>query len=331
MHVNVFSAHAFEQEFLLQANQGRHQLQFIPETLSLKNAAKAMGSKAVALFTSDDASLHVLEKLHVLGVHYVALRSAGFDHVNLPKATELKMRVASVPAYSPYAIAEHAVALLLALNRKLVLAHTQIEQNNFSLDNLIGFDLHGKTVGIIGMGKIGGIVARIMHGFGCRVLVYDVVPVTAAAAPVEQVSMERLLHESDIISLHAPLNEATHYLINRATIAQMKDGVYLINTSRGGLINTEDLVEALKSGKVGAAGLDVYEKEKPLFFKDLSGQPLHDDLFETLRALPNVLITGHQGFLTQTALRNIADTTLYNLNQWDQGEASVNELNHVPL
>ncbi|MGV3539468.1 MAG: 2-hydroxyacid dehydrogenase [Rufibacter sp.] len=331
MKVTVFSAHAFEQQFLIEANQGKHQFHFVPQALTLKNAAQAIGSQAVALFTSDDASVHVLEKLHAVGVKYLALRSAGHDYVNLEKATALGMRVAYVPAYSPYAIAEHAAALLLALNRKLVQAHALVQQNNFCLDTLIGFDLNGKTIGIVGMGKIGGIMAKIMNGFGCRVLVYDVAPVTDVPVPVEQVTLEELLAQSDIVSLHAPLNDATRHLINRQTIALMKDGAYLINTSRGGLINTPDLIDALKSGKLGAAGLDVYEKEHGMFFQDLTHVPQRDAIFAELRALPNVLITGHQAFLTQTALRNITDTTLYNLNQWEKGEASEHELNHVLL
>ncbi|KAA3437133.1 2-hydroxyacid dehydrogenase [Rufibacter hautae] len=326
MRITVYSAHPFEQNFLAKANKQKHQLKFVNKTLTLETAQKAVGSQAIALFTSDNASAEVLEYLHNLGVRYVALRSAGFDYVDLQKAKELGMLVARVPAYSPYAIAEHTAALLLALNRHLILAHQRIEQNNFCLDNLIGFDLNGKTVGIIGLGKIGAVFARIMHGFGCRILLYDVVEPAPQGFPIESVSFDTLLRESDIISLHAPLNAATHYMINAETLAKTKEGVLLLNTSRGGLVNTADLIQALQNGQVSAAGLDVYENERHLFFQDLSDQPLTDELFAQLKALPNVLITGHQAFLTQTALTNIADTTLHNLTCFETGSACENLL-----
>jgi len=326
MNLTIFSAHAFEQEFLLKASNQLHQLKFVDQKLSLETADEAAGSEAVALFTSDDASAPVLEKLQKLGVKYLALRSAGYDHVDLKKAAELGMMAANVPAYSPYAIGEHAVALIMALNRKLILAHEQVQANNFCLDNLIGFDVHGKTVGIVGLGKIGAVVAKIMNGFGCRILVNDVAEPVELGFPAEYVSLDMLLRESDIITLHAPLNEATCYLINAEALAKTKKGVMLINTSRGGLVNTSDLIAALKSGQVGAAGLDVYEHEKKLFFQDLSAQPLTDEVFAELKTFQNVLITGHQAFLTQTALGNISDTTLYNINCFAKGQESKHQL-----
>ncbi|MFB9862749.1 2-hydroxyacid dehydrogenase [Rufibacter immobilis] len=326
MQVTVFSAHPFEQEFLLTANQQHHQLKFVEQALTLANVQEAAGSQAIALFTSDDASAPVLEALHRLGVRHVALRSAGFDYVDLSKAKELGISVARVPAYSPYAIAEHTVAMLLALNRHLLEAHARIRQNNFCLDQLIGFDLNGKTVGIIGLGKIGAVFGKIMHGFGCRILVHDLVQPEPQEFPLEFVSLDTVLREADALSLHAPLTAATKYLINAHTLAKTKQGVILLNTSRGGLIKTEDLIQSLKTGQVAAAGLDVYEHEKHLFFQDLSQQPLQDELFAQLKALPNVLITGHQAFLTRTALRNISDTTVYNLNCFETGQDCVNKL-----
>ncbi|GAA4295670.1 2-hydroxyacid dehydrogenase [Nibribacter koreensis] len=325
MHVTVYSAHPFEKEYLDRANH-RHQLTYVTEPLRLETAALATGSEAVVLFTLDDASGPVLEKLHALGTKYVATRSAGYDHVDVTRANALGMKVARVPAYSPYAIAEHATALILALNRKLILAHERINQNNFSLDPLIGFDLNGKTAGIIGLGTIGKVMAKILNGFGCNILAYDVNPTESNKVPVTFVSLEALLSQSDIISLHAPYNAQTKYLINARSLALCKPGVMLINTSRGGLVNTQELISALRSGQVGAAGLDVYEHEKNIFFRDLSGQPLEDELFKELRTLPNVLITGHQAFLTSNALGNIADTTLHTLDCWENGIPSGNEL-----
>ncbi|WP_051359975.1 2-hydroxyacid dehydrogenase [Adhaeribacter aquaticus] len=326
MQVTVFSALSFEKEFIEKAGSG-HQINYISEPLTLENVQSATGSEAVCLFTHDDASAPVLEKLKALGVKYVALRSAGYEHVNLPKAQELGLKVANVPAYSPYAIAEHTVALLLAINRKLILAHEQIKQNNFALDNLVGFDLNGKTVGIIGLGKIGAITAKILQGFGCRILFYDIAPAPASfTIPASLVSLTELLSQSDIVSLHAPLTEATKYLINAQTLSFMKKGAILLNTSRGGLINTEALVAALKIGQINAAGLDVYEKERALFFHERSAEPLTDKVFAELISLPNVLVTGHQAFLTRTALHNIAETTFYNLNTWANGQDSENEL-----
>jgi len=325
MLVTVYSAHNFEIEYLEKENK-QHQFRYITEQLSVKTAELAAGSEAVALFTQDDASALVLNTLQALGVKYLTTRSAGYDHIDLQRVRSLQIKVAHVPAYSPYAIAEHAMALVMALNRKLIVAAARIKQNNYCLDDLIGFDMNGKTVGIIGLGKIGSVMAKIVHGFGCRILIYDVAPPVALEVPVEYVTLSKLLQQSDIISLHAPLTPETKYLINAESIKLLKKGSMLINTSRGGLINTKDLISALQTGQISAAGLDVYEKEKDIFFRDLSDKPVTDDLFAELKSLPNVLITGHQAFLTSTALQNIAETTIYNLDTWQNGGTSINEL-----
>ena len=261
-------------------------------------------------------------------MRFVAVRAAGHDQVDLPAAHRLGLRVASVPEYSPYAIAEHAVALMLALNRRLRQADEQLRRNDFRLDNLIGFDLHGKTVGIVGCGRIGGVLAGILHGFGCRLLGFDVQPNEELTRRYDMTYMplEQLCAEADIISIHAPLNEHTHYLIDAAALARLKPGAMLINTGRGAVLDTEAALAALKSGQLGYLGLDVYEREKGLFFEDRSHQPPTDHLFARLLAQPNVVITAHQGFLTKEALTNIADTTMGSLSGWERGEASATEL-----
>jgi D-lactate dehydrogenase len=328
MKVAIYSSHGFEKDHLLRANRGRHTLTFLKTQLSAETASSAGGHDAVCLFVNDDAGAGVLEKLAGLGIKHVALRSAGFNHINLETARRLGMRVANVPEYSPYAVAEHTVTLMLALNRRLIRAHNRVMELNFSLDGLTGFDMHRKTVGIVGMGKIGLVVAQILKGFGCRLLGYDVSPNPTAINElgVEFVDMDTLCRESHIITLHAPLLPATRYLIDAKRLEQMKDGVMLINTSRGGLINTKDVIKGLKSGKVGYLGLDVYEEEQGLFFEDHSANILQDDKIARLMTFKNVLITSHQAFLTHEALTNIADTTLFNLNCFEEGAACENEI-----
>ena len=328
MLVTVFSAHAFEQPYFTQAAHGQHELRFVAAPLGPGTAAQAQGSQAVVIFTNDDASAPVLEQLHAAGVRYVAIRAAGHDQVDLPAARRLGLRVASVPEYSPYAIAEHTVALILALNRRLRQADQQLRAYDFRLDNLVGFDLHGKTVGIIGLGRIGGVVARILHGFGCQLLGYDVAP-DAALGPelgLAYTTLEDLCARADIITLHAPLNAHTQHLVNSELLARMKPGVMLINAGRGGELDTRAALGALRSGQLGYLGLDVYEHEKGLFFDDHSADAPRDELFAQLLAEPNVLITGHQGFLTREALTNIADATIASLGCWSRGEASGTEL-----
>jgi D-lactate dehydrogenase len=328
MKVAVYSTHNFEKDFLLRAAEDKHELLLLEPQLSLMTAALAEGCKAVCIFVNDDGSKDVLKKLSAIGIKYLALRSAGFNHVDIKAAYELGMRVARVPEYSPYAVAEHTVALMLALNRKLIVAHNRIRDLNFSLNGLTGFDMHNKTVGIIGTGKIGRIVAEILHGFGCRIMAYDIMPDNdwANRYGVIYTVIDNLCSQSDIITLHAPLTEQTRYIINRHRIAEMKKGVMLINTSRGALVNTKDIIAALKSGQIGYLGLDVYEEERGLFFEDHSGDILQDDVIARLMTFSNVLITSHQAFLTDTALHNIAETTVGNLDCFEIGTACKNEL-----
>jgi D-lactate dehydrogenase len=269
----------------------------------------------------------VLEILAREGVQLVALRAAGFNNVDLAAAKELGITVCRVPAYSPYAVAEHAVALILTLDRRTHRAFNRVRESNFALDGLLGFDLHGRTVGVVGTGKIGAVFSRIMAGFGCRLLAHDpyvnedVVALGATYAPLEQ-----LLAESDIVALHAPLTKDTYHLVRRETLAQMKRGVMLVNTSRGGLIDTEAAIEALKDGTIGYLGLDVYEEEDALFFEDLSQEILQDDVFARLLTFPNVLVTAHQAFFTEDALRRIAQTTVENIAAFARDGRPIHEV-----
>jgi D-lactate dehydrogenase len=329
MKTLIYSIHGFDKPFMEKAAKGKHELFFTEEPLNENTAILAKGYDAVALFTSDNASAKVIEQLATHGVKYLALRSVGYDHVDLNKAKELGIKVANVPAYSPYAIAEHSVALLMALNRKIVLSQQLMRQNDFRLDRLIGFDLKDKTVGIIGTGKIGAAFARIMNGFGCNLLAYDIHPDDELISQIniKYTSLEELCKHSDVISVNCPLNAATKYMFNKNTFAQMKKGVVFINTARGGIVNTHDLISALDEGVVAAAGLDVYEYEKPIFFYDYSNKKIEDELFERLRSHENVLITGHQAFLTIEALQGISDTTVDNLDQWSENGFSKNDLN----
>ncbi|MFL5730803.1 MAG: 2-hydroxyacid dehydrogenase [Cytophagaceae bacterium] len=328
MKVIVFSAKNFEKEYLIASNQANHDLQFCDEALNISTCHKAEGSDAVLIFTNDDGSAAVLDELKKSGVKYIAIRAAGYDQVNIPYAHTLGFMVANVPEYSPYAIAEHTIAIMLALNRHLVQADRQVKEYDFRLDQLIGFDMHQKTVGIIGMGKIGKIVAKILSGFGCRILAFDISKDEEAAAKygIEYSSLEILASSSDIITIHVPLNAQTKYLINKDLIGKMKKGVMLINTGRGPILKTTDVLDALKSGHIGYLGLDVYEHEKGLFFYDHSTETLQDDLLARLLSFKNVLITGHQAFLTKTALENIADASFYTIGCWAKGKPSPNEL-----
>lgn len=315
MKIAVFSAHQFELKYLEEANTSKHELTFFYTTLSIDTVALCNGMDAVFIFVNDDCSQPVLEKLNEYNVKTILLRCAGFNNVDLECAHELGFNVANVPQYSPYAVAEHAVMLMLALNRKVVKAHGRVSDHNFSLDGLVGFDMFGKTVGLIGLGKIGGKLARILHGFGCNILVVD--PnrnqLLEKELGLTYVSLNELCSKSDIISLHAPLTIETKYMISEKELYLMKDGVMIINTSRGGLIDSNAMINGLKQGKIGYLGLDVYEEEKGLFFEDHSEEILLDDKIARLMSFPNVLITSHQGFLTKTALTNISNTTFSNL------------------
>lgn len=322
MNVVIYSAHKFEKNYLEKANDGRYQLKYIDNRLTSETAHLSESCEAVSIFVSDDASAPVLRVLAKMGVKFLALRSAGFNNVDLEVAKELNIKVARVPEYSPYAVAEHAVALMLALNRKLVHSHIRVREQNFLLDGLTGFDMNGKTVGIIGTGKIGSVVTKIVHGFGCRLLAYDIVQNEKLKKlyQLEYVDLDTIYAQSDIITLHVPLTPETKYMVNESSLNKMKKGVMLINTSRGKLIKTTDVIKALKNKHVGYFGLDVYEQEEGLFFEDHSEDILLDDLISRLMTFSNVLITGHQAFLTDTALRNIAETTIQNLNCFEEGK-----------
>ncbi|MFD2915813.1 2-hydroxyacid dehydrogenase [Psychroserpens luteus] len=331
MKVLVYSAKDFEIPYLEEANNKKHKLDYIKDALSSNTAMKAVGYDAISMFSADEADFITIEKLKDFGVKYIALRSVGHDNVNLRSASRLNIRVANVPAYSPHAIAEHAVALLLAVNRKLIESNFRVSHYNFNLDNLVGFDLNKKTVGIIGTGKIGSVMSKIMNGFGCKLLGYDIVENTDLIDKYDMkyTTLVDLCNKADIISLHVPLNTETYQLINEDLIYEMKDDVILINTTRGSVINTEDVINGLKKGKIGALGIDVYENEKGVFFKDHSQHLIDDDLLLKLNAMPNVLITGHQAFLTEEALSNIAETTIYNLDCWDLKKETENELTEI--
>ncbi|MDP2357817.1 MAG: 2-hydroxyacid dehydrogenase [Beijerinckiaceae bacterium] len=322
MKVAVFSTKPYDREFLAQANQlegDGHDLRFLEPRLSIETAALAHDSAAVCGFVNDVFDRPVLEILAAEGTKIVALRCAGFNNVDLAAARELGITVARVPAYSPEAVAEHTVALILSLNRNIHRSYVRVREGNFALDGLLGFDLKGRTIGIVGTGRIGICVARIMVGFGCQVLGFD--PRHDAEFTQlggKYVELDDLLSGSDIITLHCPLTPQTHHLINTKAIATMKTGVMIINTGRGALVETRALIRSLKNGKIGHVGLDVYEEESDLFFENLSGQIIQDDIFARLLTFPNVLITGHQAFFTREALTAIARTTIGNISQFER-------------
>jgi D-lactate dehydrogenase len=328
MRVAVFSTKTYDKQFLDAANgDAGHELVYLESRLTVATATAAEGARAVCAFVNDEPGRAALEVLSRRGIELVALRSAGFNNVDLTAARELGITVARVPEYSPHAVAEHTAALVLSLNRKIHRAHTRVREGNFALEGLLGFDLNGRTVGVVGTGKIGALFARIMHGFGCTVLAAD--PSRnpdCEALGVRYVALEELLGRSDVVSLHCPLTPATHHLIDAAAIARMKDGAMLINTSRGAVIDTRAVIEALKTGHIGSLGLDVYEEEADLFFEDLSNKVIQDDVFARLLSFPNVLITGHQAFFTAEALRAIAETTLANVTAFERHGRAVHEV-----
>lgn len=328
MRVALFSTKPYDQTFFQAANAThRHALAFFEPHLDLKTVSLAAGFPAICPFVNDRLDRAVLEVLARQGTRLIALRSAGFNHVDLIAARDLGLTVVRVPAYSPYAVAEHTAALMLSLNRKIHRAYARVREGNFALEGLLGFDLNGRTAGIVGTGKIGTVMARIMNGFGCRLLAHDPFPNEACKKlGVEYVALSDLYAASRIITLHCPLTPETHHLIDGNALKQMQNGVMLINTGRGALIDTQAVIAGLKSGKIGALGLDVYEEEGDLFFEDLSGRVIQDDVFSRLLTFPNVLITGHQGFFTQEAMERIAATTLGNLSEFEQGRKSINEV-----
>lgn len=318
MRVAVFSSKPYDRQFLQAANDGRHQLIFLEPRLDATTAA-AEGAQAVCAFVNDHLDAATLATLAQYGIRLVALRCAGFNNVDLAAARTHGIEIARVPEYSPHSVAEHAVAMMLTLNRKIHRASARVREGNFALDGLLGFDFHGKTVGVVGTGKIGLCLVRIMRGFGCTVLAFDPHPNPACiAAGASYVTLEELLHQSDIISLHCPLTPQTHHLIDARAIAAMKRGVMLINISRGGIIDTRAVIRGLKSGMIGSLGLDVYEEEDNLFFRDLSNSMIQDDVFARLLTFPNVVVTGHQAFFTREALTAIADTTIENISGFEQ-------------
>jgi len=328
MKVTFFSAKAYDRFSFQAANTHfGHELVFLEPHLSALTAPLAAGSDAVCAFVNDHVDAGALESLAHAGVRLVALRSAGFNNVDLRRANELGVCVVRVPAYSPHAVAEHAVALILALCRRLPRAISRVRDGNFALDGLMGFDLHGRTVGIVGTGRIGSVFARIMHGFGCRLLAVDRTPNDECRAlGVEYVDRDTLFARADIISLHCPLTPETRYLIDAQALARMKAGVMIINTGRGALVDTSAVIAGLKSGRIGLLGLDVYEEEEALFFEDRSGQVIQDDVFVRLQSFPNVIITAHQAFFTEEALRNIAETTLSNITAFEAGTGTIHKI-----
>ncbi|NNC75356.1 MAG: 2-hydroxyacid dehydrogenase [Acidimicrobiia bacterium] len=328
MRVLVFSSHPHDEEYLTRANADHgHELVFVESRLRKSVAGLANGFDAICAFVNDDLSEPVLGALHQHGVRYIALRSAGFNHVDLDAARALGFTLARVPAYSPHSVAEHTVALILALNRKIYRSYNRVRDGNFALDGLMGFDLYERTVGIVGTGKIGERVAAALSGFGCKLLGYDPYPNPAAIdLGVEYVELDELFARSDVVTLHTPLTPDTFHVIDAEAVAAMKDGVMIINTSRGALVDTVAVIDGLKSGKVGYLGLDVYEEEEELFFENLSDRVITDDVFSRLLTFPNVMVTGHQAFFTQEAMTDIAETTMANLSAFERGEASGNEL-----
>jgi D-lactate dehydrogenase len=325
MRVAIFSTKNYDRVFLEAANAAYgHELVFFEPRLTEETTALAAQFPAVCVFVNDQLSAAVLNALAKQGTRLVALRSAGFNNVDLIAARELGLTVVRVPAYSPYAVAEHTVGLILTLNRKIHRAYARVREGNFSLDGLLGFDLHGRTLGVIGTGKIGVVVARIMKGFGCRLLAHDPYPnPDCERLGVKYVSPPDLFAASDIVTLHCPLTPETRHLIDAQALGQMKPGVMLINTGRGALIDTQAVIEALKSGRIGYLGLDVYEEEADLFYEDLSNKVIRDDVFARLLTFPNVVITAHQGFFTEEALKNIAETTLANITAFEQGRGAM--------
>lgn len=327
MRVAVFSTKPYDRRFLEEANQFGHDLEFFEARLTAESVSLAGGAPAVCVFVNDVLDAAVVRMLEAGNTRLIALRCAGFNNVDVRRAADAGIRIVRVPAYSPYAVAEHTMALVLALNRGVHRAYSRVREGNFEIAGLLGFDLHGRTIGVVGAGRIGLAFAKIAAGFGCRVLVNDIRPLTeAAASGAASVTLDELLAESDVISLHCPLTPATRHLINEQTLGLTRKRVMLINTSRGALIDTQAVIQSLKTGHLGYLGLDVYEEEADLFFRDLSGQVIQDDVFARLLTFPNVLITGHQAFFTEDALRNIAGTTIRNITAFERGEISGNEV-----
>lgn len=324
MKTAVFSARPYDRRFLEEARDRHHgghagEFTYFDVALDASTAGLAQGFDAICVFVNDRLDAPVLQALHALGVRAILLRCAGFNNVDVAVAQQLGLFVARVPAYSPEAVAEHALALVMTLNRQTHRAYNRVREGNFMLDGLLGRTLHGRTVGIVGTGKIGLATARIFNGMGCTVLGFDPYPSAAFEAVGSSVSLDEVLARSDIVSLHCPLTPQTHHLINAASLHRMKPGAMLVNTSRGGLVDTDAVIRALKSRQLGHLAIDVYEQESALFFQDLSGEIIDDDVFQRLMTFPNVLVTGHQGFFTAEALEEISEITLGNLRDFSAG------------
>lgn len=328
MKILVYSTRNFEKEYLIKANKNKHSISFIKESLSLETVDITKGYDIISLTPSDDASEVTIEKLKEYGINYISLRCAGYDNVNINSANKFGVVIANVPAYSPYAIAEFATSLLLAINRKLISSNQRISQYNFNIDNLTGFDLNNKTIGIVGTGKIGAVMAKIMNGFGCNILGYDIElnQNLIDNYNMEYLSIEELCKKADVISLHVPLNQKTKHFIDEKLINKMKSNVIIINTARGAVINTKDVIKALDNNQIAALGMDVYENEGGVFFKDLSSNIPNDEMLKKLISMPNVLLSSHHAFLTEEALTNIADTTFYNIDCWSNNKETKNKL-----
>jgi D-lactate dehydrogenase len=330
--VSIFSSKSYDQLFMESANTlFNHELVFYEARLTPKTIRLAAGFPVVCAFINDQLDQAVLQLLAENGTQLIAMRSAGYNNVDLSAAADCGLQVVRVPAYSPYAVAEHAVGLILMLNRKLYRAYNRVRDDNFSLNGLLGFDLHGSTVGVIGTGTIGQCFSQIMNGFGCKLLGYDVRPNPICTdLGMRYVPIAELMSKSDIISLHCPLLPSTYHLIDQSAIQQMKPGVMLINTSRGALIDTRAAINGIKSGQIGYLGIDVYEEEADLFFEDLSGEVIQDENFQLLQSFPNVVITAHQAFFTRNALTTIAHTTLSNISDFEAGRMCSNEVKILP-
>lgn len=326
MKIAVFSTCVYDQEFLKRFNSD-HELSFFEEALTSHNVILAKGFDALCLFVNDKADRQIIRELKNYGIKLILLRCAGFNNIDIEAAVAADIKVLRVPAYSPEAVAEHAMAMILTLNRKTHKAYNRIREGNFSLDKLMGFNLNGCKVALIGTGKIGKAFYQILKGFGCKVVAYDPYPdATLVAEGLSYGTLEEAFFDAEIVSLHCPLSADNHHLINAGTLKLFKKGAMLINTSRGALIATADVVDALKSGQLGYLGLDVYEQESELFFHDLSEDIIQDDLISRLISLPNVLITSHQGFFTREAMQQIATTTFSNADAFVAGSVLLNEV-----
>lgn len=329
MKVLVYSAKAFEIPFLKRANNAQHELTFTEEHLTSATAMMAIGHQAVTVFSADDASHNILEKLNDFGVKYITLRSAGHDNINLPMARKLGIKVANAPDYSPHAIAEHALTLLQAFNRNIVQSQLQLQNNNFSLHDLVGFDLYQKKVGILGVGRIGSIIAKILHGFGCEIYANDTIinETVQKNYNATYISKDAICKEADIIFISLPLTSETHHLIDEDFLQKIKKETIIINIARGAIVNTTAVLNALDNGQLAGYATDVYEKERGVFFYDHSEENITlDPQLEALINHPKVLLTPHQAFVTKEALKNIANSTIENINCWENGKVTVNEL-----